>query len=84
MVRTFSKKAKERDDELKVLRNMRQHPKKTNTAWKGKENQCFQGRRPYAQATRGGGAFRGHNRQFNRSRPYPARGRPQTTPQNQN
>lgn len=80
----FSKKAKERDDELKVLRNTRHQPKKNNTGWKGKENQFFPGRRSYAQATRGGGAFRGHNRYFNRPRPYPARGRPQTTPQNQN
>lgn len=36
----FSKKAKEKDEELKVLGSTRQPPKKT-TNWKGKENQFF-------------------------------------------
>lgn len=57
----FLRKAKERDEELKVLKSTRP-PQKRSTAWKGKENQnqFFQARRSHAQATRGGSAFRGH------------------------
>ena len=86
----FSKKAKERDDELKVLRSAKVPQKKStfNTQWKGRDNQFFQGRRPFTQANRGGGTFRGHGRTNfgNRPRPYPQRGsRPQNNSQtNQN
>ena len=73
----FSKKAKERDEELKVLKSAKQMPKKTAN-WRNRDNQFFQGRRSYAQATRGGGAFRGHNKQFVRPRPYQLRGKAQT------
>ena len=82
----FAKKAKERDDELKVLRSARQGPQKRpnpSTNWKGRDSQFFQGRHPFTQANRGGGAFRGHNRpNFQRNRPYPPRGnRSQTNTQ---
>ena len=38
---SFSKKAKERDDELKALRGMRQRTRKPTT-WRGKDQQFFQ------------------------------------------
>ena len=80
---SFSKKAKERDDELKALRKLRQPPKET-AGWRGKEPPFFQGHRSYAQATRGGETFRGHSHRY-RPRPYPARGKQHSATQgNQN
>lgn len=47
----FSKKAKERFEELKVLKSRKQAPKRT-TNWRNKDFQFFQGHRSYAQARR--------------------------------
>lgn len=55
----FSRKAKGRDDELKVLRSTRP-PTKKPTNWRGKDSNFFQGCCSYTQATRSGGAFRGY------------------------
>ena len=58
----------------RVLKSTKQAPQKTTNRW-NRGFQFFQGRRSYAQATRGGGVFRGHNKQFVRPRPYQPRGK---------